>query len=107
MMTEPQIRKGPNPVQKGTYKRILSLYDISEKVLKLVEDGGEDATPYVKSMERMSRVMERQISILVDNFFNYMESSKPLSGVEKLRMEKALEAISESMQEFLKKLRAN
>ena len=99
-----ELDKMPSELQKATYESIMKTYDRVENILAGMEKFGDEAEPYIKHLQKLVDVIEKNNEIIIDNFFKYMESGKALSGVEKLKIEKALEMITMSIRDFTAKI---
>jgi hypothetical protein len=91
----------PTQLQTATYNKILQYFDVAENVLDEVEKLGEKADPIIPFVDKLLVAVEENAEVLVDNFLKYMQSGKPLSGVEKQKMEKAQRIINEAIAEFM------
>ena len=91
----------PTELQQKTYESIMGLFDCNEKFLDKVEEMGERAEPFIPEINKILLTVEDNAEILVDNFLKYMKSGRTLSGVEKMKIEKAQNAINEAINNFL------
>lgn len=91
----------PTELQKQTYKTIMSLYDSADEIVNVAESLDKEVVPIIDNVEALVENIEENIEILMDNFLKYMKSGKPLSGVEKMKMEKAKKEINNSVNKFL------
>ncbi len=94
----------PHPVQVQTYKDIMSLYDNIEAVVKLAQKYNDQADPYIDHLQKLVDNIEKNLDVMMNNFLKYVESGKGLSGVEKMKIEKAAKELSISIQQFLNKI---
>ena len=97
--------KMPTALQTETYKNIMGVYDDIERIIKLGEMAGNEYEPYVKHLQKFVETVDKQTEILLNNFFRYMESGRVLSGVEKLKIEKAAKDITIATNQFLAKVK--
>jgi len=91
----------PTELQKETYNEIIRLYDHAEGIIDIAESMKERVNPIVDDVEKLIDSIEKNTEILIENFTKYMESGKTLSGVEKMKMEKARKEIDSSIRQFL------
>lgn len=91
----------PTELQKKTYEDIMSLYDSTEEVINIAEKIGTDLDPISEEVENLVDNLQVNIDALMDNFLQYIESGRTLSGVTKLKMEKAQKEINDSINNFL------
>lgn len=91
----------PSQTQKEAYKNILKFYDRADEIIDMTENLGEKGALVIPHVEVLVETIEKNTEILVNNFLKYMESGKTLSGVEKLRMEKAKKEIGDAVNYFL------
>lgn len=90
----------PTEIQQQAYDKIMGLFDRNERILDAAEKMGAEAEKYIPNINKLLLTVEDNAEILVDNFLKYMKSGKALSGVEKLKIEKALKAINDAVTEF-------
>ncbi|HCR85357.1 MAG TPA: hypothetical protein DIV86_01640 [Alphaproteobacteria bacterium] len=92
----------PTPEQKQTYESIMKYFDVAENVVNVVEELGEDAAPFVPFVDGLLLKIEENAEIIAENFIKYTKSGNVLSGVEKLKIEKAQKNINDAIAEFMK-----
>jgi ribosomal protein L1 len=97
----------PHPVQVQTYKDIMSLYDNTEAIIKLAQKHSSQADPYINHLQKLVDSVEKNLELMMNNFLKYVESGKGLSGVEKMKIEKASKEINIAIQQFLVKIKPN
>ncbi len=94
----------PTELQSITYKSMLDTYDTVEDIISGLEKYGSAADPYVKNLQKLIDSIEKNNEIMLNNFFKYMESGKPLSGIEKLKIENSVKNTRMAIQQFLNKI---
>lgn len=89
-------------LQRQTYESIMQIYDFADEAVNLAEKYAEISDPYIPYVEQIVQRVERNCDIMIDNFEKYLKSGKGLSGVEKLKIQKAKKEIDEAFDSFFR-----
>lgn len=87
-------------VHKDAYKQFMKLYDIAENYIDGLEKMGEDAAVHIDAVDDLVAAIEEQSETIMTYYVKYVKSGKKLSGVEKQKIESALNKIKEAIAKF-------
>ncbi len=92
----------PTDLQKEMYKDYMHFYDIADNVIEIAKEFSDVSLDIVDDVEVLVDTIEKNSETLIDGLMDYTQSGKPLAGMNKLKMEKAVKEINENFEKFLK-----
>lgn len=96
----------PSAEQKKAYESTMKIFDIAEEIIDITEKYDPEVTaPYVKDLTEALKTIEESTEEMLENFLNCVKKDKKVSGIEKIKMEKAFKRANEAIEKIKQRVK--